>query len=369
MMITGSSALMDFISIPTLAGIDTEVITTRRLTTRALFSGIQDGIPALFLHGNLISATCWEEVMLSLPVGYRAIAPDQRGYGSADPAKKIHATRGMGDLADDAVALLDYLGIDRTHFIGHSMGGSVIWRLLVDHPERFLTATLIAPSPPYGFGATKDASGIPCCADFAGSGAGLINAEMVKRLMDGDRSLDSPLSPRTIFRTLVFKPPFIPDREEELLSATLATHFGEQDFPGDFSHSSNWPYVAPGQWGPLNAMSPKYAIDVEELYAAQSKISILWIRGSQDAIISNHSAFDPAIAGEHALLPDWPGATIYPPQPMLDQTRTVLGKYAMMGGTYREIVLQDAGHMPYLEQLTAFNQAFHRHLESSRSWK
>jgi len=354
-------------SIPTLPGISAEVITTARLTTRVLFSGLQDGAPVVFLHGNLTSATCWEEAMLRLPAGYRAIAPDQRGYGDADPAKKIQATRGMGDLADDAAALLDHLGIERAHFIGHSMGGSVLWQLLLDHPERFRTATLITPPPPNGFFATKNTIAIPCFADFAGSGAGLINAELVERLMEGDRGLESPFSPRAVFRDLIFKPPFIPEREEELLSATLATHLGEQDFPGDAIPSPNWPYVSPGQWGALNALSPKYAPDVEKLYTVHPKTSVLWMRGSHDAVVSNHSAFDAATAGEQGLLPGWPGAAIYPPQPMLDQTRAVLDKYAAAGGTYREITLQNAGHIPYLEQPTAFNQAFHRHLESSRS--
>jgi len=68
--------------------------------------------------------------MLSLPDTYRGIAPDQRGFGAADPAKKIDATRGMADLADDALVLLDHLGLARAHLVGNSMGGSVVWRLL-----------------------------------------------------------------------------------------------------------------------------------------------------------------------------------------------------------------------------------------------
>ncbi len=96
--------------IPTLPGVTPKTITTDRITTRVLFTGADDGIPVLFLHGNASSATFWEEIMLALPASYRAIAPDQRAYGDSDPAKKIDATRGMGDLADDAIALLDTLG-------------------------------------------------------------------------------------------------------------------------------------------------------------------------------------------------------------------------------------------------------------------
>src|SRR5215470_12392750 len=100
-------------TVPTLAGITAKTITTPRLTTRVLFSGPEDGTPILFLHGNASSATYWEEVMLALPPGFRGIAPDQRGYGEADRVQKVDATRGMGDFADDAVALLDTLGIQK----------------------------------------------------------------------------------------------------------------------------------------------------------------------------------------------------------------------------------------------------------------
>ena len=63
-------------TIPTLPGITPKMITTQRIATRVLFSGPDDGVPVLFLHGNSSSATWWEETMLSLPAGFRGIAPD-----------------------------------------------------------------------------------------------------------------------------------------------------------------------------------------------------------------------------------------------------------------------------------------------------
>ncbi len=75
-------------------GITPKTITTERITTRVLFSGPENGTPVLFLHGNTSSATWWEETMLALPEGFRGIAHDQRGFGDADPAKHIDATRG-----------------------------------------------------------------------------------------------------------------------------------------------------------------------------------------------------------------------------------------------------------------------------------
>ena len=136
-------------SMPTLAGISAQTISTPRLTTRVLFSGGQDGTPVLFLHGNTSSATWWEETMVALPENFRGIAPDQRGFGDADATKHVDATRGCGDWADDAVALLDTLNISRAHIVGNSLGGSVVWRLLMDYPDRFLSATLVDPGSPY----------------------------------------------------------------------------------------------------------------------------------------------------------------------------------------------------------------------------
>ena len=95
-------------AVPVLDGITAQTVATGRLATRVLSSGPDAGQPVLFIHGNASSATYWEEVMLALPDGYRALAPDLRGYGGADPAKKIDATRGTGDWADDLLALLDH---------------------------------------------------------------------------------------------------------------------------------------------------------------------------------------------------------------------------------------------------------------------
>lgn len=349
-------------TIPTMAGITAKTITTDRIRTRVLFIGPENGVPVLFLHGNVSSATWWEEAMVALPEGYWGIAPDQRGFGDADFEQKIDATRGMGDLADDAAALLDHLGINKAHIVGNSLGGMVVWRMLMDYPQRFLSAILVDPGSPYGFGGTKDINGNACSDNFSGSGGGLSNPELVQRMRDGDRSTDSPFSPRMAIRTLLVKPPFIPAREEEMLSSLLATHLGDQDVPGDSTPSSNWPYMAPGRWGATNATSPKYAGDVSKIWKNEPKVAILWVRGGDSLVVSNTAASDPGYLGMIGLIPGWPGQDIFPPQPMVGQTRAVLDKYAAAGGSYQEVVIPDAGHLPYLEKPAEFNRVFHRHL-------
>jgi pimeloyl-ACP methyl ester carboxylesterase len=351
-------------SIPTLDGITAKTITTPRLTTRVLFSGTDDGIPVLFIHGNASSATYWEETMLALPSGYLGIAPDQRGYGDADRSVKIDATRGMGDLADDAFALLDTLGIEKAHVVGHSMGGSVIWRMMMDAPARLMSVTLAAPGSPYGFGGTKGADGQLCNPDGAGSGGGIVNPTFTQMMAAGERGSDNPqASPRVVMNTFYWKPPFKAAREEELLSSLLSEHVGPQEYPGDSVPSANWPFAAAGKFGPANALSPIYAGDVSQLNRIEPKPPVLWVRGADDQIVGDNSLFDMGTLGALGAIPGWPGADVYPPQPMVSQTRAVLEGYQAHGGQYQEVVLSDTGHTPYIEKPAEFNAAFHAHLK------
>ncbi|PWB50491.1 MAG: alpha/beta hydrolase [Anaerolineales bacterium] len=350
-------------NIPTLEGIQAKTITTNRITTRVLFSRQGKGAPVLFLHGNWSCATWWEQTILALPSGFWSIAPDQRGYGEADLQKKIDATRGVRDWVDDAIALLDYLGIDQAHIVGCSLGGFIVWQLMVDHPQRISSITLVSPGSPFGFSGTKDEIGTPCYADHAGTGGGTSNMELIKRAGAKDRSLDSPSSPRASMRTL-FSPGFIPPREEELLDSVLNVHLGDKDIPGDFVSSPNWPFIAPGVWGAQNATSPKYLGDVNQIYDGRIKIPLIWIRGERDQVISNQSLSDVGYLGKLGYIPGWPGDEVYPPQPMIDQIRAVLEKYQAAGGSYQEVVIQDAAHIPFLEKPNDFNAAFHQYLKS-----
>lgn len=350
-------------TIPTLPGITAETVTTPRLTTRVLFSGEESGIPVLFLHGNASSSTFWEETMLALPAGYRGIAPDQRGYGDADRNARIDATRGLADFSDDIASLLDTLGIEKVHVIGHSLGGSIIFNTLLDYSERILSVTLAASSSPYGFGGSKGPHGELCYADGAGSGGGIVNAEFARLLGTGDRTTDNgPISPRSVMNSSYWKPPFISAREEELLSSLLSEHYGDQAYPGDFVASPNWPNVAPGKFGPINAASPLYAPDFSRLNLLAHKPPVLWIRGADDAIVGDMSLLDFGTLGSMSIVPGWPGADVFPPQPMIGQIRATLEAYQANGGMFEEVVFEECGHSPYIEKPEEFNRLFHAHL-------
>jgi pimeloyl-ACP methyl ester carboxylesterase len=297
--------------------------------------------------------------MLALPPGFRAVAPDLRGYGWTED-KLVDATRGMQDWSDDLGALFATLGIDKAHLVGWSLGGGVIYRLLIDRPESVLSATLVSPVSPFGFGGTKGLEGVPCYDDFAGAGGGVVNPEFVRRIKEGDRSEEDPNSPRNVINGFYYKPPFRAAREEAFLTAALMEKMGDDRYPGDFVASENWPNVAPGAWGPINAGSPKYVLDdVGALIAVQPKPPVLWIRGSDDMIVSDNSMFDFGALGKMEFVPGWPGDEVYPPQPMVGQTRAVLEQYAAHGGSFSEHVIQDTAHGPHIEKPDEFNALFH----------
>lgn len=346
-------------TIPTLPGIISRMISTKRLNTHVLISGPEDGMPVIFVHGNASSATFWEEIMLKLPVDYRGIAPDLRGYGDTED-KLIDATRGLFDWVDDFLVLKEAMGFEKYHVVGHSLGGMLLFSLLGVDSANILSATLVDPGSPYGFGGTKDLDGTPCYEDFAGSGGGVVNPDFPKLIAAGDRSSDNPqASPRVVMNTFYWKPPFIPEREEDLLSSLLSEKIGKDKYPGDFVPSENWPNVSPGKWGPINASSPKYIGDtVARFIAADPKPPILWVRGDSDQIVGDNSLFDMGTLGQLSLVPGWPGAEVYPPQPMVGQIRTVLEHYQAQGGNFREVVIADTGHCPYVEKPDEFIAEF-----------
>jgi hypothetical protein len=86
------------------------------------------------------------------------------------------------------------------------------------------------------------------------------------------------------------------------------------------------------------------------------------VRGSDDLAVSDTASSCPGTLGSMGLIPNWPGMEVYPPQPMLGQIRNVLEKYAAAGGSYKEVVIEDAGHVPFIEKPHEFNTVLHKHM-------
>ncbi len=345
-------------SISTLPGIESQMMQTARLNVHVLTCGPTDGTPVLFVHGNGSSATFWEETMLALPDGYQAIALDLRGYGDTEPLP-VDATLGMADMVADIHSLVQTMGLDKFHLVGHSMGGGIVMKYAIAHPAKLRSLTLVDTMSPYGYGGSKDVEGTMTYDDGAPAG---INPDFVQALADGDRGLENPMSPRNVFRQFYVKPPFIAEREDALVDSMISTKIGDDWYPGNSVPSPNWPGAAPGDKGVLPAFNRKY-FDAGALADIDPKPPILWIRGDSDLIVSDYAMFDLAALGAMGAVPGWPGNEECPPQPMLAQTRAVLDSYQANGGSYQEKVIADAGHSPYLEQPEAFNAAFHAFLK------
>ncbi|QSW99755.1 alpha/beta hydrolase [Haloterrigena alkaliphila] len=341
----------------TLAGIDSHTVDTDRLETHYLEAGAPNGADdaggtVVFIHGNVSSSRFFEDVMTELPAGYHAIAPDLRGYGDSE-TKPIDATNGLGDFEADLRALFGELELaDPVTLVGWSNGGGAAMRYAIDNPEQVDSLVLLNPLSPYGFGGTKDEEGTPCFDDYAGSGGGLGNEEFVAGLADRDRGEEGQSSPRKVLRTFYVDPSYVFDEESEesYLTGMLDTATGDENYPGNATECEHWPGAAPGDTGVNNAISPKYcSLDEITEIDPEEKPPVLWIRGDSDQIVSNESVFDVGTLGRMGQVPDWPGEDVFPPQPMVDQTRAVLEEYADAGGEFEEVVFGNTGHAPHVE--------------------
>ncbi|MGO1509482.1 MAG: alpha/beta fold hydrolase [Actinomycetaceae bacterium] len=308
----------------------------------------------LLVHGNCSSSAFFHHLLERLPPGWRGIAPDLRGYGDTEPAP-IDATRGMRNLSEDLLALLDALGLDRVDVVAHSAGAGVVMQLAVDHPGRVGRLLLEAPASPYGFGGTRDAAGTPHWPDFAGSGGGTANPDFAAAIAAGDRSTDTPVSPLNVFRQTYVAAGTVVEDEELLLDSVLSTRIGDAHYPGDTRPSQNWPGTAPGTSGMNNALSPRY-YDLSTFAAVRGVGPLVWVRGDADVIVSDTSLLDLGTLGRLGAVPGWPGEDVYPPQPMVAQTRAVLTAFAEAGGELEAIVLTGVGHSPHLERPARFLQ-------------
>lgn len=112
------------------------VVRTSRHTSFYLACGAEDAPAIIFLHG-------WPELSVSwrhqLPVfaalGFRAIAPDMRGYGRSSVYQR-HEDYALQHIVADMLELLDALARERAVWVGHDWGSPVVWSLASHHRER-----------------------------------------------------------------------------------------------------------------------------------------------------------------------------------------------------------------------------------------
>jgi pimeloyl-ACP methyl ester carboxylesterase len=128
------------------------VARSARHTTFYLACGVPDGLPIIFLHGWPELSISWRHQLACFgSLGFRAIAPDMRGYGRSSTYPN-HQDYAIEHAVADMLALLDGLGRDRAIWVGHDWGSPVVWGLASHHPERCLgVASLCVPYLAEGF--------------------------------------------------------------------------------------------------------------------------------------------------------------------------------------------------------------------------
>jgi pimeloyl-ACP methyl ester carboxylesterase len=95
-----------------------------------------DGKPLVLLHGFPDTKRLWSKTVPALvDAGFRVIVPDQRGYGASDKPEDVEAYS-IPFLAIDVTAILDHLGIERAHVVGHDWGAAIAWATASLAPQR-----------------------------------------------------------------------------------------------------------------------------------------------------------------------------------------------------------------------------------------
>jgi len=121
------------------------------MTFTALADGPADGELVLLLHGFPQTSYEWRHQLPALAeAGYRAVAPDQRGYsaGARPEGVEHYATP---QLEADVIAIADSLGGHRFHLVAHDWGAIVAWQVAGHYPERLRSLTILSVPHPAAF--------------------------------------------------------------------------------------------------------------------------------------------------------------------------------------------------------------------------
>jgi aminoacrylate hydrolase len=99
------------------------------------------GFPVLFISGLSGYASYWREQVPSFAKTFEVVLHDHRGIGQSDHSRISYTVERM---ATDVIQLMDALGIDKAHVVGHSTGGAVAQVLALEHPERVASIVIAA---------------------------------------------------------------------------------------------------------------------------------------------------------------------------------------------------------------------------------
>lgn len=155
---------------------------------RYVESGPANGEPVVLLHGMNDSSRSWALMLPFMGKQYHIYALDLRGHGDTD---KPTFGYGPEQMAEDVIAFMDALKIDKANLVGHSMGSYIAQYLVIDHPERINKVVLIGTFAQGSSDASSD------------------NPEVTEWWWTTMSTLPTPIDPNSEFMVLwesVFKP-------------------------------------------------------------------------------------------------------------------------------------------------------------------
>src|SRR5579875_3261200 len=91
------------------------------------------GFPVMFVTGLGGFGSFWQDQLAAFAKTFEVVTHDHRGIGQSDPSRMNHTVERM---AADVIALMDALGIERAHLVGHSTGGAIAQILAIEHSKR-----------------------------------------------------------------------------------------------------------------------------------------------------------------------------------------------------------------------------------------
>lgn len=210
-------------------------------TFTARAAGPHGGRPVLLLHGFPQSSWSWRDLLVRLgEAGYRAVAPDQRGY-SAGARPAAVATYAVPHLVADVLGIADVMEMPTFDLVGHDWGGMLAWVLAGRHGERVRSLTVVSTPHPAALGAAL-ASGESDQAERSGYIALFQRPEEPERILLGEDGRGDGL--RTMFAATGLDPA----AGEEYIAQLVQ--------PGAMSAALNWyRAMAPADIGGLGPIA------------------------------------------------------------------------------------------------------------------
>jgi pimeloyl-ACP methyl ester carboxylesterase len=262
---------------------ETQTWTVGQLEFTVDTDGPLSGAPVLLLHGFPETRHLWRHQLAMLAgAGFRALAPDQRGYSTGARPREVESyTSDL--LTADALALMDICGERRFHLVGHDWGGQLAWLIAARHPDRVATLTMLSRPHPAAF--ARAMAEDPEQARRSRHHTAFRQAEAVDRLRQDNFMLLRATMER-----------------EGVAAENLAAYFKTLSEPGALEAALNWYRANNIASADLPAVS----------------VSTLYIWGSADGSVGRHAAeltrqfvtgpyqFVPIEGGGHFIVDQFP---------------------------------------------------------------